>query len=45
MAVIAFVVLLGILLIAPGREESPRAPSQRVEKTTPAPNSTPNPKP
>lgn len=45
MAVIAFVVLLVILLIAPGTEDSNKAPSQRVEKTTPARNSTPGPKP
>jgi hypothetical protein len=44
-AVIAFVVLLGIVLIAPGREEPQKPPSQRVEKTIPAPNSTPNTKP
>jgi hypothetical protein len=44
-ALIAFVVLLGIVLIAPGREEPNKPPSQRVEKTTPAPSSTPNAKP
>jgi hypothetical protein len=32
MAVIAFVVLLAILLIAPGTEDAKKAPSQRVEK-------------
>ena len=44
-AVIAFVVLLAILFIAPGREEANKVPSQRVEKTTPPANSTPSPKP
>lgn len=43
-AVIVFVVLLAILFIAPGRDDPNKTPSQRVEKTTPAPNSTPNPK-
>lgn len=43
-AVIVFVVLLAILFIAPGHHDRNTTPSQRVEKTVPVPDSTPNPK-
>jgi hypothetical protein len=43
-AAIALVAFLGVLFILPWAEESKKTPTTTVEKTTPAPNSTPNPK-
>jgi hypothetical protein len=40
-AAIAAVVFLGILLVVPGSDETKKAPSMKVEKTTPAPDVTP----
>ena len=41
-AAIAAVVFLSLLFVMPGVEESNMTPTTAVEKTTPAPNSTPS---
>lgn len=42
-AAIALVTFLGVLFVMPWAEESKDTPSTTVQKTTPAPNSTPKP--
>ena len=41
-AAIAAVVFLGLLFVMPWTEESNKTPTTAVEKTTPAPSSTPS---
>ena len=41
---IAAVLIAGVFVLGPGSDESKKAPSSKVEGTSPAPNVTPNPR-